>query len=82
MIIVDDDLSEFEEMFETYTDTWGKSVRKEIVKNYSNNEQQIIQLSPDFEAIELIPEKPEDITDGPKPIFDEAFNLKKILMLR
>ena len=37
--VIDDDLPEFREMMETYTDTWGKSVRTEILKQYSNEDR-------------------------------------------
>lgn len=39
---------------ETYTDTWDKIVKIEILKQYSANEKTIFTLNPDFEDIELV----------------------------
>lgn len=54
LIVIDENKSEFQEIMETYTDTWDKMVKIEILKQYTANEKTILTLNPDFEDIELI----------------------------
>lgn len=51
LILIDNDLKEFKEIFETYTDTWGKFVRIIKINTYVNETDKILQLEPDFEII-------------------------------
>ncbi|MBU3896610.1 MAG: hypothetical protein KJ697_01610 [Nanoarchaeota archaeon] len=54
LIVIDENKSEFQEIMETYTDTWDKMVKIEILKQYTANEKTIFTLNPDFEEIELV----------------------------
>jgi predicted transport protein len=79
LIIIDDEKSEIDEMSEIYTDTWGSMLRLEVIKLYTHNGQQILQMNPEFEAIELV----ENGSGGREPdhekeIYDEDFHLKII----
>jgi len=60
-------------MTETYTDTWGKSVRKLILKSFVCDEKQIYLLNPDFQSLEFVEEgeKPDSIA-----IYSEGFHLE------
>ena len=54
LIIIDEDKPEFQEIMETYTDTWDKMVKLEILKQYTANKQIMFTLNPDFEDIGLV----------------------------
>jgi len=54
LLIIDEDKAEFKEVFETYTDTWDKMVKLEVLKYYAKNDINIITLNPDFQDIDLV----------------------------
>ena len=54
LLIIDDNKPELQEVFETYTDTWDKIVKVEILKQYTANRKTIFTLNPDFEDIGFI----------------------------
>jgi hypothetical protein len=61
LLILDDIKPELEDVTETYTDTWGKIVQVEILKQYKANDKTIFTLNPDFENIGFNePAKEED----------------------
>lgn len=60
LLIIDENKPELQEVFETYTDTWDKMVKVEILKQYTANKKTIFTLDPDFEDIGFI----EPITTG------------------
>jgi predicted transport protein len=73
LLIIDENKPEFQEVMETYTDTWDKIVKLEIFKQYSTNNKTILQLNPDFEDIGLaepIVQKDEEEK------YDESFHLE------
>lgn len=72
LLILDGNKEELQEVFETYTDTWDKMVKVEIIKQYKNNEEIILALSPDFEEIGLIEQIPQEETQEK---YTEAFHL-------
>jgi len=51
LLIIDENKAEFQEVFQTYTDTWDKMVKVEILKQYTANKKTIFSLNPDFENI-------------------------------
>lgn len=51
LILIDNDKKEFKEIFETYTDTWGKYVRIIKINIFANDNEKILQLEPDFEIV-------------------------------
>jgi len=53
LLVIDENKPEFQEIFETYTDTWGKLVKVGILKVFTANKKIIFSLNPDFETIGL-----------------------------
>lgn len=76
MIVLDDDKPEMQEVFDTYTDTWDKMVKLEILKQYTTGTETIFTLNPDFEDIALI-EEPTKQTEreGQTEKYTEAYHL-------
>ena len=54
LIVIDENKPEFQEIMETYTDTWDKIVKLEILKQYTANKKTIFTLNPDFEDIGFV----------------------------
>ena len=54
LLILDEYKLELQEVLETYTDTWDKMVRVEVLKQYTANNKEIFTLNPDFEDIGFI----------------------------
>ncbi len=93
LLVIDGDKSELPEITETYTDTWGKMVKVLLVKKYSNANDIIYTMHPDFENIEyeeVIADKP-DLEDkkyseeyhfeGIAEVLKKTFNQIKSAML-
>jgi len=55
LVVIDENKPEFQEVTETYTDTWDKLVKLEILKEYTTEGRNILTINPDFEDIEFIP---------------------------
>jgi predicted transport protein len=53
LLVIDGEKKELPEIISTYTDTWGKVVKVQIVKKYINNSDVIFTMDPEFEAIEF-----------------------------
>jgi predicted transport protein len=51
LLVLDDDKPELGEIIETYTDTWDKIVKIEILKLFTANGKNIFVLNPDFEDV-------------------------------
>jgi len=49
LLIINENKPELQEVFQTYTDTWDKMVKVEILKQYTCNEKTIFTMNPDFE---------------------------------
>jgi predicted transport protein len=54
LLILDKDMPELPEIVKTYTDTWGKIVKLTLLKEYCNNTESIISLTPEFENLESV----------------------------
>jgi len=61
LLVIDDDKKELPEIRETYVETWGKMVKPILIKKFTNGDNSIYTMHPDFENIEL----PELATDNP-----------------
>jgi predicted transport protein len=48
LIIIDGPKAEFEEIVRTYTDTWGKMVKVQIVSHFRRGEDSILTIEPPF----------------------------------
>jgi predicted transport protein len=55
LLMLDNEKAELPEIINTYTDTWGKIVKLTLLKEYTNNGDSIISLTPEFANI---------VTDG------------------
>lgn len=69
LIVIDENKPEFQEIMETYTDTWDKIVKLEILKQYTADKKIIFTLNPDFEDIGFVeplprPEAAEKYTEN------------------
>lgn len=72
LLIIDENKPELTEVFETYTDTWGKMVKVEILKQYTAEKRNIFTLNPDFEGIEIVQ---LEATSSESEQYDEQFHL-------
>ena len=54
LLLLDNDKKEMPEITKTYTDTWGKIVKVTLLKEYVNNGESIISLTPEFENIDTV----------------------------
>ncbi|HNX82248.1 MAG TPA: hypothetical protein PKL77_08900 [Candidatus Omnitrophota bacterium] len=52
LLLLDEDMPELPEIIETYSDTWGKMVKKLILKKFIYNNEVVYFLDPEFENIE------------------------------
>jgi len=63
LIIIDDPKPEFEGIINTYTDTWGKMVKVQIINHFRLNNNHILTVEPPFQnlpfedAVSLSPDK-------------------------
>ncbi len=75
LLVIDENKPEFQEVMETYTDTWDKIVKLEILKQYTAENKVILALNPDFEDIAFAEPvaKKED-----EEKYDENFHLDGI----
>ena len=73
LLIIDENKAELEEVSKTYTDTWDKIVKVEILKKFSHEEKDIFVMYPDFENIGLV--EIEDKFDAEKR-YSENFHLQ------
>jgi predicted transport protein len=64
LIIIDGAKPEFEEIINTYTDTWGKMVRVQIVNHFRRGENNIITVEPPFQNLAVSPSSGKET---PKP---------------
>jgi predicted transport protein len=51
LIIIDGPKPEFEEIIDTYTDTWGRMVKVQIVNHFQRNDNNILTVEPPFQSI-------------------------------
>jgi len=75
LLIIDDNKPELQEVSETYTDTWDKIVKVEVLKKYTFNNKVILELTPDFEDIVYV-ESPTPYDSGEK--YTEGYHLEGV----
>lgn len=63
LLISDDTIRELPEIFDTYTDTWGKLVKYLEVRKYTSGTDVVFSLTPDFETLPYA--EPGQGDDGP-----------------
>lgn len=79
LLIFDEVRKEVEELNETYTDTWGKTVKLAVVKKFGYKGEYIFTVNPEFEEIEYsfaepVTEFDEEIADR----YTEDFHLEGV----
>lgn len=53
LLVIDGERQELPEIINTYTDTWGKMVKVQIIQKYYSNSDIIFTMDPEFEAIDI-----------------------------
>jgi predicted transport protein len=58
LLIIDGQKKELPEIMNTYTDTWGKMVKLQVISKFINGKDIIFSVDPEFEAVEysLLPQ--------------------------
>ncbi|MBN2314532.1 MAG: hypothetical protein JXM79_11425 [Sedimentisphaerales bacterium] len=51
LIVIDESKAEFKEIMDTYTDTWGRMVKVQIVNHFRRNNSNILTVKPPFQSI-------------------------------
>jgi predicted transport protein len=75
LLLLDNDKKELPEITKTYTDTWSKIVKVSLLKQYTNNSESIISLTPEFENIDTIDIITEDDKSSP---YTEDYHLEDV----
>lgn len=80
LLVIDGDKAELPEIINTYTDTWSKLVRILKVKKWTNENESLLTVEPDFVDIQYAPDvEVEDSEEGvdvsSKPIYSEEYHL-------
>ncbi len=76
LIIIDNPITAIKEIQETYTDTWAKYVKIEILKVFTDSINNIFTFEPDFQQIKDIGAADiSEETDTTKEIYDESYHL-------
>jgi len=76
LLMLDNEKAELPEIINTYTDTWGKIVKLALLKEYINNGESIISLTPEFANIVTVELATEKETPGP---YTEDYHLEDAL---
>ncbi|HUD45542.1 MAG TPA: hypothetical protein VMR33_01875 [Candidatus Baltobacteraceae bacterium] len=83
LLVIDGDKAELPEIIDTYTDTWGKLVRILKVKRFTNENESLISVEPDFVDIQYPPDaEVDELVEGTpeiaKPTYSEEYHLDGI----
>jgi len=78
LIIIDNEKPEFDEVMETYTDTWDKMVKVMIIKRYNANGSVILAVSPDFEELLEQPIEEEEEGGEESDRYTEEYHLEGV----
>lgn len=76
LLIIDGEKKELPEIINTYTDTWGKMVKVQVIKKYTAIEEELFTMEPEFEAIEFSIEKSVDEVDKQDLDISEDYHLE------
>jgi hypothetical protein len=80
LLVIDGEKEELPEIVNTYTDTWGKLVKILKVKKFTNENESLITVEPDFVDIQYAPdvdvkENEEIGEESSKPKYSEEYHL-------
>lgn len=77
LIVIDGPKSEFKEIMDTYTDTWGRMVKVQIVNHFRQDSSDILTVEPPFQAIPfedaISPSQDKEMSDPSQ--YSEEFHL-------
>lgn len=76
LLLMDGDIPELPEIMGTYTDTWGKMVKRLLLEKSVCGEEVIYRLEPDFESLEYIGSDVED--EQPEAEYTEEMHLERV----
>lgn len=79
LIVIDSQKPEFEEIIDTYTDTWGKMVKVLIVNHFRQNNSSIITVEPPFRELpfgDAISPFPGTKSEGDSKNYTEEYHLE------
>jgi predicted transport protein len=72
LLIIDDSKQELPEIIDTYTDTWGKILKLEIIKKYINGNDIIFSMDPEFETLDYYMESNVSVGIGKTDANDDT----------
>jgi predicted transport protein len=76
LLIMDDEKDELPEILDTYTDTWGKMVRLLILKKFTNGQDSLYSVNPDFRDIQFTDaDSIKRISDTEPTAYTEEYHL-------
>lgn len=78
LLILDNDKKELPEIINTYTDTWGKMVKLTLFKEYVNNGESILSLTPEFENIDTIDISSLEPDESKPNVYSEEYHLEGV----
>jgi hypothetical protein len=77
LIVIDESKAEFKEIMNTYTDTWGKMVKVQIVNHFRQNNSNILTVEPPFQSIPFEDAISPSLDMEPEPSqYTEEFHLE------
>lgn len=78
LLIIDENKQELPEIIETYTDTWGKILKLEIIKKYFNGNDVIFSMDPEFETLDYYMESNVSIGIGKNDSDDDVVMTEEV----
>lgn len=78
LLVIDDEKEELPEIMETYTDTWGKIVKKIIFKKFTHDDEVIYYTDPDFREIEFAGAESVDKIQPEEIEYSEEYHLEDV----
>jgi len=77
LLVLDEYKPELQDLFETYTDTWDRMVKVEILKQYTADGKTIFTMNPDFVDIGFA-EPPTQEEVGAEAKYTESYHLEEV----
>jgi len=78
LLIIDKEKRELPEIINTYTDTWGKMVKVQIITKYINKDESIFTMEPEFDKIEYSLINNIDEINEEKAEISEEYHLENV----
>lgn len=78
LLVIDGEKKELPEIISTYTDTWGKMVKVQIIKKYTCNSDVIYTMDPEFDAIEFSLFESIENVSATDEVINEEYHLSNV----